>query len=349
MKRRSLGILLVAACAFAIPGSMPNPVDAQNERVVLRIATLAPDGSSWMRVFNMLRNDVYRDTNQRLRLQFFPGGALGDERDFVAKMRAGQIDGAALTSTGLGMVVRNVLVLAAPGLVTDYRTMDRVRDAMKEDLEKEFLDNDYKLLGWGDVGETRLFTRGSPVARPADLRRHKPWAWTDDPLFSQFLVSAGVPTTDHVRLGVPEVLGSLSVSNGVTAVPGSALAVRSLQWGPRLQYMTQQNSGILIGATILRKDKFNALPADLKAKLMELSGKAHGALATLIRRDDAAAYRALKRNLQEVDTNAHRAEWEDVGKRARCALVGRLFSADMLNRVRAAVGSGGGQTPAACR
>ena len=111
MKKRILLPLALVVAALAIPGSATRSADAQ-QVTTLRIATLAPEGSSWMRVFNAWNRSLQEETGGTLQLRFYPGGSQGDERDFVRKMRDGQMDGAAVTTTGLGQVARPVLVLA---------------------------------------------------------------------------------------------------------------------------------------------------------------------------------------------------------------------------------------------
>jgi TRAP-type C4-dicarboxylate transport system substrate-binding protein len=102
-------------------------------QIVLRIATLAPNGSSWMRVFSAWNNSLKQATGHRLALRFYAGGAAGDERDAVLKMKAGQMDGAAVTTVGLGQMVRSVLVLQAPGVCNTYRRVDAVREKLAND------------------------------------------------------------------------------------------------------------------------------------------------------------------------------------------------------------------------
>lgn len=64
-----------------------------------------------MKVFNAWNRSVQKLSNNTLKLRFYAGGSQGDERDFVRKMRAGQVDGASITTLGLGQLLRPVLVL----------------------------------------------------------------------------------------------------------------------------------------------------------------------------------------------------------------------------------------------
>ncbi len=340
MKKRILLPLIVAAVAMALPGSSAPPAQAQAARnVELRIATLAPDGSSWMRVFNAWNQSLQEatgdNTGGRVSLRLYPGGSQGDERDFIRKMRDGQLDGAAVTTTGLGQVARSTLVLAVPGLITEYAQMDRVRRRLNTQLLRGFSEGGVTLLGWGDVGKSRLFSTQA-ITRPSDLRSTRPWHWRDEPIFGEFLSVVGATP---VPLGVNEVYPSLQTGI-VNAVPASALAAVSLQWHTRLRFVTQQNSGLIVGATIINKPTFEALTAAQQAALTSTAERAHTALRRAIRRDDDRAYQTvLRRGITQTDLTATQAEWATAQATTRTRLTGRLYSAALLRSVESAAGS----------
>ena len=305
------------------------------EAVELRFATLAPSGSSWMKVFNAWNLTIKKETNNTLKLRFYPGGSQGDERDFVRKMRAGQVDGAALTTTGLGQLVRPILVLSVPGVLEEYQQLDNVRTELNDHFEKMFNEEVYTFLGWGDAGKTRLFST-EKIERPSDIKKYRPWAWKDDLIFPEFLKVVGA---NPVRLGVPEVYPALQ-TRMVDTLPASALAVVALQWYTRLKHVSQRNSGIIVGATIVRTDKFEALSEEHQKVLVDTSIRAHKALNRSIRRDDDKSYATiLKRGLTAVDTSEYTAEWEDAAKQVRERLAGRVYPESLLEAVIAAAGT----------
>lgn len=331
MNRRTILMALLALALVTIPGAVPRAVDAQEgEEIQLRIATLAPRGSSWMRVFDAWNNSLRQRTNNRLSLRFYPGGSQGDERDAIRKIRIGQLDGAAVTSTGLSLVVRPVLVLQAPGVVENYQQLDRARAAMNAEFSTQFEAGGVRLMGWGDVGQGRIFSN-RPITRPRDLRSVRPWVWTDDSMFGEFLQVVGA---NGVRLGVPEVLPALSTGQ-VDTIVASATAASALQWHTRVTHVTQQANSILIGGTLLSQEKYESLPADLRTALDETSEQAHRALVTRIRRDDDRFYTALttRHGLTAVDLTAHQSEWNDTARQTRERLAGRLYPRELMERV----------------
>lgn len=337
MKRQTILMALLALGLTALPGSSPRTVGAQ-ETTQLRIATLAPRGSSWARVFDAWNNSLRQATQNRLSLRVYYGGSQGDERDVIRKIRIGQLDGAAVTSTGLSLVVRPVLVLQAPGVVENYQQLDRARAAMGDTFRAQFQENGMRLLGWGDVGEGRIFSN-RPIARPSDLRSVRPWQWRDDSMFGEFLSVVGAT---GVRLGVPEVLPALSTGQ-VDTVIASATAASALQWHTRVTHVTQQANTILVGATILSQEKYASLAPDLQQALDQTSEQAHRALVQRIRRDDQRYYTVLttRHGLTAVDTTPHRAEWQQAAEQTRNRLAGRLFPRELMEQVMAAARRGG--------
>src|SRR5689334_9370342 len=105
-------IAMAAAVAALLP--LARPVEA--EPVELKIATLAPKGSSWAKFLEKWGADVAAATSNRVTVKFFETGEQGDERDVVRKMKLRQVDGSAITAVGLGLIKGDVRVLELPFL-----------------------------------------------------------------------------------------------------------------------------------------------------------------------------------------------------------------------------------------
>jgi TRAP-type C4-dicarboxylate transport system substrate-binding protein len=328
MKRRDFLATLPTLTAGAALAST-RYARAETGRTVLRIATLAPNGSSWMRVFNAWSNTLKQRTQGRFELHFYAGGSAGDERDVVRKMREGQLDGGALTTVGLGQIVRPVLVLQAPGACRSYAQVDAVREKLAAEFEREFDTAGYKLLGWGDAGLARIFSN-RPLLTPADMRQTRMWSWRDDPTWQSVLDAGKI---NGIALGLPELYPALRTKR-IDAFPGTALAAVAFQWHTQATHVTRDSRAVVIGALVLKKEKFEALPPELKSALLETGQQANQALARAIRRDDQAAFDAIvKRGVSAVDGSTQSAVWDPVLQTARRSLVGKLYSAELLERV----------------
>jgi len=224
-------VLLLAAILVGLPGTVSS-IRAE-EAITLRIASLAPAGSSWMKVLNAWKTTLETETEGRLKLRFYPGGSQGDERDFVRKMRVGQLDGGVVTMSGMSLLVRPMVILVLPDFLDTYEELDRVRLKMAKEFEKMFEDEGFLMVAWGDAGKTRLFSK-KKIERPSDIKSMRPWMWKDDLIFIEFYDVIGASA---VRLGVPEVYPGLQ-TNMIDVVTSSALTAVALQWYTRVKYMT---------------------------------------------------------------------------------------------------------------
>ena len=334
--KKSWLVFMLAASCLLVGGSRAPHADA-DEKTVIRYATIAPGGSAFGKILKAWGRSLSKETEGRVEFRYYSGGSQGDERDFIRKMRAGQMDAAGVTTIGLGIVVRPVLVLSAPGVIETYEQLERVREKMNERFVKMFDDAGFILLSWSDAGKGRIMST-IPIVKPADLKTSRPWAWKDDPIFSEFLKVVGA---NAVRLGVPEVYAALQTKM-IDVVPASPIAAVALQWFTKLKYMSKDSFGIINGASVVKKEKFDRLSPGDQQILMETAQRAAAALDKVVRRDDAKAYDVLiDRGMKVVDTGPYRAEWDKAADETLNRLTGRIFSKSLLAEVRAAANGTG--------
>ncbi len=299
---------------------------------VLRIATLAPAQSPTGREYQSFRRELVKRTNGEVSVRLYAGGVAGDERTVVRKIRAGQLDGALLTTAGLSAVVRQVLVLESPGLITSYGELDRVRERLRSELARLFDQAGYALIAWGDAGRVRLFSKHR-IERPSDLRRVRPWVWRDSYTMKAFVEAAGA---NGVILGIPEVYSGLQTGM-VDTVISSSIGVVGFQWHAALKTIGKQASGVVVGAFIIKKDRLNALPEVARRYIRDTAAATEAEFMRIGRKLDDDASRALAKRLEVVDMEPFRGAWEATSRRARESLVGRLYSKQLLERVQAIV------------
>jgi TRAP-type C4-dicarboxylate transport system substrate-binding protein len=318
--------ILLSLLTLALSAVIPRTAQASD---TLSIGTLLPAQSPWGQVFRVWARAVSERTSGALSLQFFWNGQQGDEGALVGKMRTGQLDGAALTATGLAMIYRDVLVLQLPGLFRTWDKLDAARSAMRGGFDAEFEKQGFTVLGWGDVGMAHLMTKGFEVHTPADLKHKDCFFLPGDPIAPVFYSVVGDVTPRQV--GVTEILPGLT-SNTINVVNAPALAAEQLQWAPRLDHIGLDVSGIGIGALVFASAKLRGLPADAAAALVETGKVAGAALSLRIRREDAAAFDRLKARMTAYDINAHdQAEWAKVFTETDQRLRGTTFDAAVFD------------------
>ncbi len=296
----------------------------------IKIATLAPEGSSWMRLFHEWQKGVESRTTGRVKIKFYAGGVQGDERDCLRKIRLGQISGAAITGIGLAAVSPEVRVL---DIARTYEELDALRSALNETLRKKFEEKGFVLMGWGDVGPVQLFSN-RPVKTMDDMKQLKLWLWSDDPMSGKLFAAVGLR---GVPMGVPDVLPGLSTGQ-VDAFFASPLSALALQWSTHAKYVTSMVLSQASGATLLSKKVFDQLSPEDQKVLMEEALKLETKVLAQIRTDNAKALEAMKTNgLQVVPTPPELDKLLRQQGEAVADTEGKKYSAEFQTQVRGLV------------
>jgi len=303
---------------------------AHADNAELRIATLAPSGSPWMEVLDRVAGDIKEKTSGRVTLKYFEGGQQGDERDFVRKIKLGQLDGAAVTAIGLAMIDESIRVLELPMMFKSAEELDYVADKMWPYFQKKFAAKGFQLNDRGEVGWIYFLSKNK-VESLNDLKGQKLWMWGDDQLVGAMFKKLGL---NGVPLGVPEVDSGLT-SGKINAAYGSPVAAVALQWYSKVKYMTSMPMSFAIGATVISNDAVKKLsPAD--QKLVEDIGKANAKkLRKVIRKANEDAKTTMTRKgITVVNTPVTMIdEFTKDSKEAWSELVGKIYSQEELNMV----------------
>jgi TRAP-type C4-dicarboxylate transport system substrate-binding protein len=305
--------------------------------VTLKIATLAPEGSSWMKLFGDWKAAVDKRTGGQVKIKFYAGGVAGDERDVVRKMRLGQMSGAAITAVGLGVIQPDVRVLEIPFLFKDEAELDLVRTALDGEFRKKFEDQGYHFLAWGDVGPVRLFTN-TPLREKSDLQKVKMWVWTDDPLIGRVYQRLGI---NAVPLGVPEVLTGLQTGL-INACGASPVAAVAFQWHSKVKYATSMVLNYAIGGMVVSKKSWEALSPEQQKVVSEEAGTLSTGLTRLVRDDNAAAFKKMQSLGVEVVTTPEPlvTAVREAARGATDDLQGKLFGKEFRARIEEILAKG---------
>lgn len=267
------------------------PAAQADEAYVLKFATLAPQGSTWMNIITDWANAVEKQSQGRLKFKLYGGGVSGDEPDVLRKIRFGQLHGAAMTGHGIGYIYSPARVLEIPFLFRSYDEVDHVRAQLMPEIREGFHQNDFELLGWMEVGFIQLFSR-APIYSIDDMKKRRIWLWQGDPLGTAFFAASGL---SPVPLPITEVFTSLSTGLIDTAI-APPLGAIALQWFTKTPYMTNIPVMDGIGGLIVSRKFFDGLPKDLQQLLRRTGEKAGTRLLVETRRDNEKSLAVLKQH-----------------------------------------------------
>ncbi len=319
--------------AIALVGLLlgPLPLAAQT----LKIATLAPEGSPWLRELRRAGDEVEAATEGRVKLKYYPGGVMGNDATVLRKMRLGQLQGGMLTGSELSLLYKDAQTYSLPFLFQDMAEVDAVRKAMDATIEQGLAEGGVRVLGMAGVGFAYLMSV-QPINTAADLRQAKVWVPQNDRISEITFRTGGV---SPISLPLSDVFTSLQTGQ-IDTVGNTPSGAILLQWHGRLRYLLDIPLAYVIGFLVINERDWQAMSEPDRAALKAAAEAASRRIDNNNRADDEKALAALKgQGLAVIEPDAEEiARWREVGDRAIAQMVAEgVISGDILEGIRAAL------------
>lgn len=309
----------------------------------LKIATLSPEGSSWMKVLRKHGKAVEQRTDGAVKLKFYPGGVMGDDKAVLRKMRVGQLHGAVLTSGGLVQAYPDIALYNMPMLFRDNDEIDFVRESMDARLMSGLRENKYVGFGFAEVGFAYPMTQ-VPAASVEQMRQRKVWTPDNDVgslrAFEAFKISP-------IPLPISDVLAGLQTGL-IDSVASPPIGTIALQWHTQVQHALELPLLYVYGLLAMAERPFERLKPEHQAIVSEEFQQAVRTADASARRDHNSAKAALgNQGIQwQLPSEAQLSEWMRLADEARRRLIDNNYvSAELyqealklLNQYRATGG-----------
>ena len=325
--------MFIFSAIFSIMCFIQTEVEARG--TVIKFATLATEGSTWMNVMRKLNDDIKKNTNGEVSFRVYSGGAFGDEKDVLRKMRFGRVHSAGITGMGLGEILPETRILELPYLFNNYNEIDYIKEKYFDWFAERFEKKGFVLLGWAEVGFVYIFTRDRVNNFDDMLKLKRMWVWEGDPLAEATFKEIGV---NPIQLPLTDVFTSLQTGliDGFYASPLAAIA---LQWFTKVNYMINEPLTNSTGALLISKKMFETLAPEYQKCLKEKCRSYMKELVGLSREDNRKSIEVLKKNGIEIVNipKETKDKLKKVGIGVRKALTGKLYSEEFLKEILAAL------------
>ena len=300
------------------------------KKIVIKMATLAPEGTEWHGLLVELGQEWKKATNGDVRLRIYPGGVVGDERDMVRKIRIGQIHGAAITTEGMTEVNQYFTAFNYPLLFQDYDDVDFVRNQLNDELYNESEKNGFKLLTMVDVGWVYWFST-DPVYTPSDLKRTKIWTWAGDYKAVQLYEENGfqpIPLTtldilSGLQTGMINSLGLNTMYALAQQIFGIADNMLDMKWGN------------LTGAIVVDMRVWNKLKPEYQKLMLNISKNIGKRFQDKNRYGSDDAVNVMKKYGLKVNkpSSEQLTEWYDLIEKMDESFRGSFITTDAYDRL----------------
>ncbi len=326
MKSKWIGPLLVLMLFVGIGFSKP---------VTIKFATLAPDGSAWMKVMRAFVQDVKKETQGEVLFKIYAGGVQGDEKNVLRKIRINQLQGAGFTGVGMGTILPEVRILDTPYLFHNKQEVDYIINRFNDYFAAHFEKKGFVLIGWAEVGNVYIFTNAK-IKTLDDFKHLRIWMWEGDPVaevtFKEFEVNP-------IPLSVTDVLTSLQTGL-INTVYTSPLACIVLQWFTKLKYVSDIPLTNSMGAVLISKRAFDKIKPEYQQIVKQKGYEYFRKLTEISRKDNATSLQKMKAQGMQtlhLSTPENLKKFQKIGDQTRADLVGKFFDQALVDQIQQAL------------
>jgi len=314
---------------------------------VLKIATIAPEGTAWMKQMRDGANEIKQRTSGRVQFKFYGGGVMGNDKKVMRKIRIGQLNGGMFTPSSLSDVYPDIQLYGMPLVFSSLEEVDYVRARMDEDLLRGMEAAGFVGFGLAEGGFAQILSN-TPVTGIEDLRGRKVWIPEGDIITYNTMQAMGL---SPVTLPITDVMTGLQTGL-IDIVASSPVGAVVMQWHTKVKYVTDFPLAYLLGFMVVSKKDFDRLSEQDQAVVREVFGNVYRGFDKQNRIDNAQAAQALlDSGLQVVMLDGAEIErWRALVAASNQDLAERgIISRELLERMLAyleefrAVGSAGAQ------
>ena len=328
MRRLYLVAPVILAAIVALSASVVSAPAQRRRANKIKLGTIAPKNSVYHEVLLRMRQSWREISGGSVDLTIYPGGVAGDEITMLRKMRAGQMQAALISGSGMSFLDEGISALQVPLMFDSLEEFDFVRSKMAPTLERRLKEKGYTVLGWGDAGWAYFFAVRE-FSTPSELREMKLYTSKGDDemlrLFSEFGLRA-------VPLDLTELQANLETGLvEVFAVP--PLVAAGYQWFASAPHMLDMRFLPIVGAVLIGNETWETIPEDQQTLMRQAAATAAGDIQSAVREQETAAIEEMVKyglNVVKADETAM-AKWKREVEKAYPGLRGRYAPAELMD------------------
>lgn len=328
--------LILAPFFFMFLGFMGTRSLFAEEPFVLKVATLAPEGTSWIRLFDSMRAEIEEATNGRISVRMYAGGVMGNDTDVLRKIHLGQVHIGGFSAEGTNLAYPEIQVLELPFLVDSYQKADKVRERLRKEIEAGFAKRGFVPLAILDQGYNALYTKDRAIRRVEDT------AGLKGPLLLGAVEEATLRALKitPIRFGVMESISALK-SGVFNAQLVPAQWVLGTQEFTILKYINLPTMTYCPGSILIAKNVFDRFGAEDQEALRKISRKYEDIFNKEARKAEQECYKAFQEYGMELVKLSEEKERAFAGvlRPLWDKMAGKAYPRELLLKVMEATGA----------
>ena len=265
-------------------------------QIQIKIATLAPQNSEWAEKFQKGSIEIQERTENRVKLKFYWGGAQGNAKKILQKIKIRQLHGGTFSPTDFQEVYPDLNIYGLPFLFKDFDEVNYVRDRVDNQLEQGFKKLGFNTYGFAGGGFAYILSN-EPIREYEDLKNKKIWLPQGDLISYEAMRSLNLLP---VPLPMTDVLTGLQTGLiDIVAIP--PVVALALQWHTKISYITRVPVLYAMGFLAIDSKIINRINTDDQKVLNEVINRIYSEVDTNSQQDSENAYEALSKiGIQEI-------------------------------------------------
>jgi len=265
-------------------------------QIQIKIATLAPQNSEWAEKFQKGSIEIQERTENRVKLKFYWGGAQGNAKKILQKIKIRQLHGGTFSPTDFQEVYPDLNIYGLPFLFKDFDEVDYVRDRVDNQLEQGFKNLGFNTYGFAGGGFAYILSN-EPIREYEDLKNKKIWLPQGDLISYEAMRSLNLLP---VPLPMTDVLTGLQTGLiDIVAIP--PVVALALQWHTKISYITRVPVLYAMGFLAIDSKIINRINTDDQKVLNEVINRIYSEVDSNSQQDSENAYEALSKiGIQEI-------------------------------------------------
>jgi len=225
---------------------------------VLKIATVAPEGSSWMKEMRASAKEIQELTEGRVQIKYYGGGVMGNDTKVLGKIRIGNLHGGAFTPSALQQVYPEISLYGLPLTFESNEEVAYVRARLDQTFTDGLEEAGFINFGFA-AGGFAVIMSNKPVTSLSDLNGKKVWVPEGDTIS---YASMKALSLSPVTLPLTDVLTGLQTGL-IDIVFMSPIGALVLQWHTKVKFISDLPIVYTMGFMAIDKKAFNKIsPAD---------------------------------------------------------------------------------------
>ncbi len=258
------------------------------DAATLKIATVTPEGSQWMKEMRASSKEIRERTGGRVDIKYYGGGVMGNDSKVLGRIRIGSLQGGAFTPSALSDIYPDLNLYGLPMVFNSDDEAAYVRERMDETLATGLEEAGFVNFGFA-AGGFAIVMSNTPVRSLDDLKGKRVWVPEGDQIS---YASMEAMSLSPVTLPLTDVLTGLQTGL-IDIVAISPIGALVLQWHTKVKYMTELPLAYTLGFMAVQKKAFDKLSEEDQAIVREVMERTYQKFNAVNLVDNNAARDAL--------------------------------------------------------